>query len=69
MSDDAVRTLMRRDVEQLGSQRALARKLGLSVAYISDVLRGRRDIGPSLAQHYGYRIERRIVRALTKEMP
>lgn len=49
MNDDDVRRLLRKEAEKLGSQRALARSLGLSAAFVSDVLRGNRaPSGPLL---------------------
>ena len=40
--------MFRRHVEAAGGVRALARKLGLSAAYVSDVRLGRRSPGPSI---------------------
>lgn len=53
MDIDAVRSLVRSNCEKAGSMRAFARKLDVSVAYISDVLNGHRDPGPSILEHFG----------------
>ena len=37
------------------SLRSYAISLGVSAAYLSDVYRGRRDAGPTLLKHFGYR--------------
>ena len=39
--------------ERLGSQRALAKELGVSEPYLSDVIRGRREPGPKLLKARG----------------
>jgi transcriptional regulator with XRE-family HTH domain len=49
------------DVERLGSQKALAEAIGVSAAYLSDVLNGNRDIGPSILRFYGLREETSFV--------
>lgn len=48
MNIDQVRKLLARECEKAGSQRAWARLAGLSVPYVSDVIRGRRDPGKSI---------------------
>jgi transcriptional regulator with XRE-family HTH domain len=45
--------LLRRACAKAGSQRAWARQHGVSVAYVSDVLRGRRDPGKSILAEIG----------------
>lgn len=45
--------MVRSEVERAGSQRALAREWGISVAYLSDVLRGNRHPGPSICGPLG----------------
>ena len=54
--------VIRKEIARLGSQRLFARAAGVSDAYISDLLRGRRNCGPSLLQHLQYRVEVRYVR-------
>lgn len=53
---------MRKDVEKAGSMRKYAIKVGVTVAYISDILAGKRHPGPSIAKHYGLSVERTFVR-------
>lgn len=53
--DDVVK-LLERLCQKLGSQKALAEKLGVSPSYISDVLSGRRDISESLARKLGLKV-------------
>lgn len=52
-----MRALLRRECDQAGSQKAWADKHGLSGAYVSDVLQGRRDIGDSIVKALGLRAE------------
>ena len=53
-----------RDARKLGSQRALAARIGISPAYLSDVIRGRRNAGPAITKYLG--IERRVTYRSTK---
>ena len=46
--------ILRGEIAVAGSQRAWARSAKVSVAYVSDVLRGRRDPGPSILKPLGY---------------
>lgn len=49
MTADDVRDQLRQQAERYGSQRALARTIGVSAAFLSDVLLGRREpSGPLL---------------------
>ena len=47
--------LIRDDCEAEGSQKALAAKLAVSEAYLSDVLRGRRSAGNKILSRYNLR--------------
>lgn len=47
--------LIRDDCETEGSQKALAAKLAVSEAYLSDVLRGRRSAGNKILSRYNLR--------------
>ena len=47
--------LIRDDCEMEGSQKALAAKLAVSEAYLSDVLRGRRSAGNKILSRYNLR--------------
>lgn len=46
-------------VETLGSMRAVAREIGCSVTYVSEALKGTRDVGPAILEYL--EIERKIV--------
>ena len=49
-SADEVRTLLRSKAIEAGSQRKLAKQMGCSAAFITDVLKGKREpTGPVLA--------------------
>ena len=47
--------LIRDDADAEGSQKALAAKLDVSEAYLSDVLRGRRSAGNKILSRYNLR--------------
>jgi transcriptional regulator with XRE-family HTH domain len=47
--------LIRDDVEAEGSQKALAARLDVSEAYLSDVLRGNRTAGNKILSRYNLR--------------
>ena len=47
--------LIRDDVDAEGSQKALAARLDVSEAYLSDVLRGRRSAGNKILSRYNLR--------------
>jgi transcriptional regulator with XRE-family HTH domain len=49
--------LIRDDADAEGSQKALAAKLDVSEAYLSDVLRGRRAAGNKILSRYNLRVE------------
>lgn len=42
------------------SLRSFSIKVGLSTPYLSDVYRGRRDVGPSLLKALGYRQQKTV---------
>ena len=44
---------LRQWAKQRGSQRALARELGVSEAYLSDIINGRRDPGRKILKALG----------------
>ena len=50
---DALREILRRDVERKGSQAQWAELHGVSAQYVCDCLKGRRDIGESIARVFG----------------
>ncbi len=57
VNTQAVLARIRRDAEKAGSQKALAAKIGISAAYLCDVLKGNRVPGPSILRFYGLRAE------------
>ncbi len=48
---------LKAQAEAAGTQRALARSLGCSEQYLSDVLKGRRLPGPGICRRLGYEAE------------
>lgn len=54
-SQDAVVIMIEAMVNRAGSQKKLAEQLGISTAYLNDVLRHRRDISAELAKKLGLR--------------
>jgi len=53
-SVDEIRELLRSECDKFGSQKAWAQAHKFSPGYICDVLKGNRDIGPTLAKCLGY---------------
>lgn len=53
MTEDKVMEKLRGEIELLGSQKAFAAAQGFSDSYISDVLRGRRELGPAILAALG----------------
>jgi hypothetical protein len=50
-----MRELLRQRVEAAGGQSACAKALGISAQYLSDCLKGRREVGKSIAEPMGYK--------------
>lgn len=50
---NGVRELLLRKADEHGSQTALARYLGISSSYLSDVIKGKRDPGASVLDALG----------------
>lgn len=48
-----VLNMVRIGIQVAGSQKAYAKRVGLSESYLSDVLNGRRDISPRILKHLG----------------
>lgn len=69
LSEEEFLSLIRDDVEAQGSQKALAVKLNVSEAYLSDVLRGRRSAGSKILSRYRLRAITNYVRAEKDEKP
>jgi transcriptional regulator with XRE-family HTH domain len=57
LTQDEFLGLIRDDADAEGSQKALAAKLDVSQAYLSDVLRGRRAAGNKILSRYNLRAE------------
>lgn len=55
LSEEEFLSLIREDVKAEGSQKALADKLNVSAAYLSDVLGGRRSAGDKILRRYRLR--------------
>jgi hypothetical protein len=55
LSADEMLIKLREAVTAAGSQRAYALATGISEQYLCDCLKGRRDIGKSIAEPLGYR--------------
>jgi transcriptional regulator with XRE-family HTH domain len=55
MTREEVVALLQRRVDRAGSQNAVAKEIGVTAAYIGDVLRGKRDPGPSILSVLGLR--------------
>jgi len=55
MSDTDVRNRLAVLVTEAGSQKTAAKRLGVSLAYFHDVLRGTKAAGPKLLRALGYR--------------
>lgn len=53
MTEEYVLAQLRSWLAQYGSQKALAVRLGVSVQYLNDVLRGRREVGPAVLAGLG----------------
>jgi DNA-binding transcriptional regulator YdaS (Cro superfamily) len=51
--EERVLKLVRIGIEVEGSQKAYAKRVGLSESYLSDVLNRRRDISPRILKHLG----------------
>lgn len=54
MTEEQVRGVIRKAVDRLGGMRAASREWGVSVAYVSDCLNGRRAPGPAILTPVGY---------------
>jgi DNA-binding transcriptional regulator YdaS (Cro superfamily) len=53
MTLDAVYQLIEREAAKAGSQTNLAHRIGVSPAYLHDVLKGRREPGPAILTPLG----------------
>lgn len=62
LTADQVRSRLRADAKRLGGQKVLADKMGMSDAYLSDILAGKRDPSAKKLLDY-YKLERHILYA------
>ncbi len=53
MTPDTVRAMIRRACREAGSQTAFANKHGIKKAFLSQVLRGEREPGPTILDIFG----------------
>lgn len=51
--EERVLSMVRTGIEVVGSQKAYAKRVGLSESYLSDMLNKRRDISPRILKHLG----------------
>ena len=58
---DHVREMMRLAIDKEGTQKAWADRHGVSQAYVSDVLLGRRDPSDAIAKVFGLEVVRRYI--------
>lgn len=57
MSLDAVIAIVRQKIEEVGTQKAFAEKIGISLSYLNDVLRKRREPGEKILSALGLKKE------------
>ena len=55
MTRDELVQLLQHKIQQAGTQTAVAKELGITPAYLGDVLRGKREPGPSVLNALGLR--------------
>lgn len=55
ITKDKLRKVILKHIIELGSMSALAKKLGVSLAYLSDVMADKREPGEKLLTALGYR--------------
>jgi len=67
MTRDELVKLLQRRVQTAGTQAALAKELGITAAYLGDVLNGKREPGPTLLNALGFRRVITYVRAGEKK--
>jgi transcriptional regulator with XRE-family HTH domain len=67
MTRDELVKLLQRRVQSAGTQAALAKELGITAAYLGDVLNGKREPGPTLLNALGFRRVITYVRAGEKK--
>lgn len=53
VDESEVRKMIRKEVKEFGSQRAFAAHLGVSAAFVNDIVRGNREPSGKVLQHLG----------------
>lgn len=66
MNIDQFRGMLARMAYDCGSQKSLALRFGVSEAFVSDVIHGRRDPGTKILKNLGYEWYLRKVRGRTR---
>lgn len=66
MTLNEFRSYFKRRIDRAGGVRRLAQQLGVSSAYVSDVRHGRRDPGPSILRPLGLRMEREVLKMVSR---
>ena len=56
--------MLRKMADKAGSQRKLAKDIGISAMFLCDILKGRRDPGEKMLAAMGYKRRVRIVRSV-----
>lgn len=54
-TNDELVAEMKAQIKQHGDQKALAERLGISVGFLNDILRGRAPVTKDVAEKLGYR--------------
>ena len=54
-------------VDQAGSMRKLATEIGVSAAYISDILAGNREPGPAVLEPLGLEVEVEVIKTYRRK--
>ncbi len=65
MTKEQIIEVLKSEVQRLGSQKALAAKMGISLPYLSDIIQGRREPGPKVLAYLG--LERQITYVKVKK--
>lgn len=55
ISQDAIITMLISKCQERGKKKGLAEQIGVSPQYVTDILKGRRDISSEVAEKLGYR--------------
>jgi plasmid maintenance system antidote protein VapI len=54
ITEEEILEIIKQMVDKWGSQRAVADQLDISAAYMSDILKGNRDVSDTIARRLGY---------------